>query len=188
MSFADAIRYWLILLYVFNILVFVLLTIRFRSYQHKVEKKKGAVPTPGGIIFWGIPLFFLATRFGELQTGWWLILISFVLSISHVVMHAGALLVLDRFYIPGSGVTREHKLITSGPFRYVRHPIFSAFVALWLAAVLGTMNWVLLVLWPVYTALILLVPIRQEEELLSEKFGEEYASYRKAAGKIVPKF
>jgi len=139
--------------------------------------------------FLGIPLFFLLTGFGEIQAnGWPHILISLMLSIYHIIMHAGALRVLGHFYIPGSGILQDHKLMTTGPFRYVRHPIFSAFIALWLASALGTTNWLLLALWPVYVALMIFIPIRQGEKLLYEKFGEEYISYTNTVGKIIPKF
>lgn len=188
MTISEILKIWLILLYVVNIGIFIALAYRFRRTEKSLAKKKGSVPTPGGIISWGIPLFFLITRVGEIHESWWLfVFISLVLSIYHVVMHAGALWVMGRFYVPGSGILSDHRLLTSGPFHYVRHPIFSAFIALWLAAGIGTMNWILLALWPAYTTLMVLVPIRQEEELLSEKFGEEYASYKKTTGKILPK-
>jgi protein-S-isoprenylcysteine O-methyltransferase Ste14 len=67
----------------------------------------------------------------------------------------------------------------------VRHPIYSGVVALWLGAALGTVNWVLLALWP-----LLIFGIRRavidEEELLRGKFGEAYDEYDNGRGRLFP--
>jgi len=77
--------------------------------------------------------------------------------------------------------------VTSGPFRYVRHPVYSAVVALQLAAALGTVNWLLLAIWPLLVAAMRLVPIPREEKLLREKFGEAYLDYAARTGRLFPR-
>lgn len=95
---------------------------------------------------------------------------------------------LGRFAVPGAGIFRDHKLITSGPFQFVRHPLYSAAITLWLGAGLGTLNWLLLVLWPVFVAIVIFVPVRHEEELLHEKFGTDYEEYAQQTGRLIPRF
>jgi len=48
--------------------------------------------------------------------------------------------------------------------------------ALWLGAALGTLNWLLLALWPIILAA-LSEGARTEEEMLRRKFGSAYDAY-----------
>ena len=96
-----------------------------------------------------------------------------------------AVFTLRRFY-SSTLVTREdHQLITHGVYRFTRHPIYFGV----LIAIMGV---------PVYApslygflVLSLLVPIflnriRMEEEMLTEKFGDAYRTYREATSKLIP--
>jgi protein-S-isoprenylcysteine O-methyltransferase Ste14 len=79
-----------------------------------------------------------------------------------------------------------HQLIRSGPYAYVRHPIYSGMLlaASGTALVVGEWRGVLAV------ALILAAHSRKaarEEALLSTEFGEEYAAYRRSTGSLLPR-
>ena len=78
-------------------------------------------------------------------------------------------------------------LVTSGPFRFLRHPSFSGALALWLGAALGTLNWLLFVLWlPLVVGKT--IQARAEEELLQTKFEAVYEQYARKTGRFIPKF
>jgi protein-S-isoprenylcysteine O-methyltransferase Ste14 len=81
---------------------------------------------------------------------------------------------------------REHTLVTSGPYRWVRHPMY---VALLLAVVgysLAAANWLVLVLGLVVFTL-LAIRSRQEEANLVARFGDDYRRYRCATGGFFPR-
>ncbi len=59
-------------------------------------------------------------------------------------------------------------------------------MALWLGAALGTLNWLLLALWPLLLAGVF-ISSRDEEELLREKFGTTYETYAARTGRLIPK-
>ncbi len=188
MSLFDAFRIWFIVIYVLNIVTFIVLAIHFHRRRPVIEKKKGPLPTPGSLISWGIPLVFLLIEIGEISETFLLLrVLGFALSIYHIIMNVWSLIVMGQHFVPGSGVFQKQQLITSGPFRFLRHPIYSAHIALWLATALGMLNWILLGLWPLYIALMYFVPVREEEKLLKEKFGELYETYSKKTGKLIPK-
>lgn len=188
MTLADGIRLWFIGLYVLNVAAFVALVIHFRPKRDAIEKKEGPLPTPGTLITWGIPLVVLLTRFGEIPEKWLpLRMVGLGISLYNVVLLPWSLHALGRFYVPGSGVFQDHELVTSGPFRYVRHPIYSSLVALWLGAAVGTLNWFLLALWPIYIAALIRGPICQEEGMLREKFGRDYEAYAAKTGRLIPR-
>lgn len=79
-------------------------------------------------------------------------------------------------------------LVTTGPYRLVRHPIYLglALVATGAAVAFGS--------WPALAiALFGIVPTfawraRTEEKLLGRTFGERYAAYRQRTGMIIPRF
>lgn len=188
MTLIDALRNWFIIIYVLNVITFIILAVRFHQRAPVIEKKKGPLPTPGSLISWGIPLLFLVIQTGEISEQFLLLrLLGVALSIYHIVVNVWSLITMGQQFVPGSGVFQKQQLVTSGPFRFVRHPIYSAHIALWLGTALGMLNWVLLGLWPLYFALMYFVPIREEEKLLYEKFGEEYEAYSKKTGRIFPK-
>jgi protein-S-isoprenylcysteine O-methyltransferase Ste14 len=77
-------------------------------------------------------------------------------------------------------------LVTTGPYRLVRHPIYLGLVLLTLGQALAFSSWL--------ACLIVLVGIvptfawraRAEETLLSRTFGERYALYRRQTKMIIP--
>ena len=80
---------------------------------------------------------------------------------------------------------RDHELVTGGPYRYVRHPIYSAILLMFLASALasgrpdGFIGFALCVasFW---------VKLRQEEALMARHFPEQYAAYRARVNALVP--
>jgi protein-S-isoprenylcysteine O-methyltransferase Ste14 len=81
---------------------------------------------------------------------------------------------------------REHSLVTTGPYRWVRHPFYLSFAAFVLATSLITANW--FVLATLGAVLLLLVcRTRKEEEKLIERFGDRYRRYMATTGRFWPR-
>ena len=78
-----------------------------------------------------------------------------------------------------------HQLIRSGPYAYVRHPIYTGMLVgcIGTALVVGEWRGVLAVvlLWVGHWRKAL-----REESLLTQEFGEEYAAYRRSTGFLFP--
>jgi protein-S-isoprenylcysteine O-methyltransferase Ste14 len=84
-------------------------------------------------------------------------------------------------------VTRkDHTLVTTGPYRWVRHPFYVSFALAVLANALVTANWLLFVTGSVVFVL-LVVRTSKEEEKLIERFGDDYREYRKRTGRFFPR-
>ncbi|MCM8730347.1 methyltransferase family protein [Hephaestia sp. GCM10023244] len=83
--------------------------------------------------------------------------------------------------------TREdHQLVTSGPFAYVRHPIYAALALMLLAFAIGLARWpALLVALPLY-ALATGQRVVIEERLLRTMFGAGYDTYAGRVKRFVP--
>ncbi len=81
---------------------------------------------------------------------------------------------------------RQHTLVTSGPYRWVRHPFYLAFGLIIVADSLATANWFLALTGGLTFALIF-IRTKKEEENLIERFGEDYRRYQDRTGKLFPR-
>jgi len=79
----------------------------------------------------------------------------------------------------------DHELIQSGPYRYVRHPIYSGLLLMSLGtAILHAWSWQF-----VFCALLLVAlwsKLRAEEQLLTRHFPEAYPQYRQRVRALIP--
>jgi protein-S-isoprenylcysteine O-methyltransferase Ste14 len=78
-------------------------------------------------------------------------------------------------------------LVTNGPYRLIRHPMYTAFFLLHIAAFLLTANWFIGVTWIAGLTAIIFLRIRREEEMLLARFGEAYKSYMENTGRFLPR-
>jgi protein-S-isoprenylcysteine O-methyltransferase Ste14 len=83
--------------------------------------------------------------------------------------------------------TRErHELVTAGPFRWVRHPLYATGTAFFGSLSVVAANW-FMGLASLCVLVILLVRLPEEEKRLLERFGGEYAEYMKRTGGLLPR-
>jgi protein-S-isoprenylcysteine O-methyltransferase Ste14 len=82
---------------------------------------------------------------------------------------------------------KEQSLVTSGPYRLIRHPIYTAFVLILGSTLLISANWLIGLAWLGMTILELVSRIRFEEGLMLEYFGDQYREYMKRTGRLLPK-
>lgn len=96
-----------------------------------------------------------------------------------------AILMLQRFYTSTLLVRKDHQLITHGPYRIVRHPIyFGVLTAILAVPVYATSLRGLLVLSLLIP--IFLLRIRMEEDMLIVYFGDQYRRYQASTKKLIP--
>lgn len=81
---------------------------------------------------------------------------------------------------------REHTLVTSGPYRWVRHPFYDAAALCVVANSLVAANWFLLFTGGLAVVL-LIVRTRTEEEKLLARFGDAYRAYMERTGRFLPR-
>lgn len=83
-------------------------------------------------------------------------------------------------------VRADHQLVTSGPYRWIRHPLYTFGFTLFFGISLAAANGLLLILGPLcFISLVLRTPI--EEAILEERFGEQYRQYKARTGRYLPR-
>jgi protein-S-isoprenylcysteine O-methyltransferase Ste14 len=102
-----------------------------------------------------------------------------------VVVWAGS--VLGR-YMSVDGLTVGHELVTSGPYRYVRHPVYTCFTAIAVGTGLVFRSYLLMGLAVVWVAATRWWAAAEEELLASpDGFGDGYLAYTERTGWFLPK-
>jgi protein-S-isoprenylcysteine O-methyltransferase Ste14 len=82
---------------------------------------------------------------------------------------------------------RGNKLCTSGAFRYVRHPLYAAFLSVFDFGLAVYLNSYIFILWAVLLHPIWHFLIQNEERLMIDIFGESYLEYQKNTGRFFPR-
>jgi protein-S-isoprenylcysteine O-methyltransferase Ste14 len=85
-------------------------------------------------------------------------------------------------------VTDEHELVRSGPYAWVRNPIYFGMLGMLIATILVQSRW-----WGGLTALIVfhigtMVRVRSEERLLAAQFGSKFDEYKREVPAYIPRF
>ncbi len=113
--------------------------------------------------------------------------------VGFLIFYAGAMMLNWAIFVAGkylrpstAGVYEEHKLIQTGPLGIVRHPYYVSYVLIPVGLSLALLTW-----WPLIPALCVVIGVyptaRSEEEMLIERFGEEYIEYRRKVGMFFPR-
>jgi protein-S-isoprenylcysteine O-methyltransferase Ste14 len=80
----------------------------------------------------------------------------------------------------------QHKLVTHGPYRCIRHPMYSAFILIWVGFFLLSSNALIGLAGLAYISVIV-IRISKEEKMLRDHFQEEYENYIQQTGRLLPR-
>jgi protein-S-isoprenylcysteine O-methyltransferase Ste14 len=146
----------------------------------------------GSLMALGFYLLFSRRAFGILGTRFitdaeWLAVAGIVLTFGGVALSIWARLILGENW--SAKVTRkvDHELIRSGPYAFVRHPIYSGLLLATIGTAIFVGQWRGLIAVP----LVLLsesIKAKREEQFMIEEFGETYQQYREQTWFIAPGF
>jgi protein-S-isoprenylcysteine O-methyltransferase Ste14 len=85
-------------------------------------------------------------------------------------------------------LTKEsHALVQAGPYRWVRHPLYTSGFLMFGGVSLLAANWLMAALTLCALVLFSVVVIPREEAELVAKFGDRYAAYRRQSGRLLPR-
>jgi protein-S-isoprenylcysteine O-methyltransferase Ste14 len=80
----------------------------------------------------------------------------------------------------------EHELVTGGPYRWVRHPLYTVGTSFFVSLGIVAANW-FMGLASLSVLVMLLIRLPKEEEKLIERFGDEYRAYIERTGRLLPR-
>jgi protein-S-isoprenylcysteine O-methyltransferase Ste14 len=116
-----------------------------------------------------------------------------VLFLLGILAAAGALVLfrlthkaLGKMWSVSLQLREGHSLVTTGIYRTLRHPMYSAFWLMALAQALLLPNWVAGLSGFVGFGLLFALRIGPEERMMEQAFGDEYRNYRSRTWRIIP--
>jgi protein-S-isoprenylcysteine O-methyltransferase len=112
-----------------------------------------------------------------------LYLIGLVLFAIGLIVRWISILYLGRFFTVNVAIAQDHQLITTGPYRFARHP-GNLFLFLGFSLCMLNIFSMAAVLLP--TSAAFLWGMQAEEEALFQAFGEQYLTYASKPLRIVP--
>ena len=83
-------------------------------------------------------------------------------------------------------VTQSHRLITTGPYAFIRHPVHTSLFGMLLATGFVVADWMTTVAAVVLYLCGTEIRIAAEEKLLAERFGTDFAVYRANVPAYIP--
>jgi protein-S-isoprenylcysteine O-methyltransferase Ste14 len=186
----EALRLCSLSLYSVGPVVALLALLRRRSRPsttlNRVKGWRWYVPTFLLPVEWLLPPALIAWRAGEIRADGLAVRLSgFVVALLGVAFLVWAAIWLGRFLVHEASVVRDHALVTTGPYRFVRHPVYSGYLALLLGSGVAALNLWVMLLWPI-SLLGILVQARAEEQLLARHFGPDYERYTRRTGQLLP--
>jgi protein-S-isoprenylcysteine O-methyltransferase Ste14 len=96
--------------------------------------------------------------------------------------------ILGRNWSPVLEIQKDHKLITEGPYKRVRHPMYTQTWLLVIGQFLILSNWIAGTAGIITWAILYFIRVPKEEEMMLEEFGEEYQEYMGKTGRLLPRF
>lgn len=112
--------------------------------------------------------------------------LAIVAAIGSVWLFTTALKTLGKEWSITARLVEGHKLATSGPYAYVRHPIYTGMLGMLVATGLAISHWIALLAALLIFFIGTIIRMRSEDRLLREAFGEQFENYAQRVSAIVP--
>jgi protein-S-isoprenylcysteine O-methyltransferase Ste14 len=125
--------------------------------------------------------------FASLPIPFWLRWAGVAFALAGFALLQWAQITLGKSWSDTPRMMKEQTLITSGPYQYIRHPIYTAFVLILGSTLLISANWFIGLAWLGMTVLEVTSRIGFEESLMLEYFGDRYSDYMKKTGRLLPR-
>ena len=113
-------------------------------------------------------------------------IVTMLVAISSVWFVSSAVRSLGKHWSIAARLVEGHKLVTEGPYRVVRNPIYTGMFGMLLATGLAIGHWIGLLIAIVVFAVGTVIRVQSEERLLREAFGAEFEAYTRRVPAVVP--
>ena len=112
--------------------------------------------------------------------------VGFTLYTLGLLLRWYAIIYLGRFFTVNVAIADDHRVVDTGPYRFVRHPSYSGALLAFLGFGICLGNFVSLLALLVPIGLAFGYRIRVEEQALVAALGDNYRTYRRRTRRLVP--
>jgi protein-S-isoprenylcysteine O-methyltransferase Ste14 len=161
----------------------------FRApHRQKRESVTVAGPTRIGLLLETAGIVLAAVFIRPADTGLELPLYALAIALAAVstLMSWSAVRHLGRQFRVNAGLYHDHELVRSGPYAFVRHPIYTSLFGMLLCTILILTRWE----WAAVAIALFLagteIRVRTEDRLLASRFGKDFEAYRRQVRAYLP--
>jgi protein-S-isoprenylcysteine O-methyltransferase Ste14 len=117
---------------------------------------------------------------------WPIFIIGLVIVLLGIALRQWSVLTLGRFFTVQVQVTSDQTVVDTGPYRWVRHPSYTAIIISFVGIGVALENWLSLLVLIVVPTVGLVVRIRVEERALLAALGEPYREFSATRARLIP--
>ena len=147
-----------------------------------------------GVGLFVIPLVYVFTSWFDFADYGLSPIVSHAMGWTGALLFAGAVVLLWRSHVdlgrhwsPTVELREDHRLVTTGVYRRIRHPMYAAHWLWAVAQVLLLQNGVAGPALAVFFIPLYVLRVPREETMLLERFGEAYRGYMERTGRVFPR-
>jgi protein-S-isoprenylcysteine O-methyltransferase Ste14 len=118
---------------------------------------------------------------------WPIFIIGLAIVILGMALRRWAVLTLGQFFTVQVQVRSGQTVVDTGPYRWVRHPSYTAITMSFVGIGVALENWLSLLVLIVVPTIGLVIRIRVEERALLEALGEPYREFSATRARLIPK-
>ncbi len=139
------------------------------------------------ILLWSIPLvrqFLTQSGVSSISLSPIVNIIGIILCIAGFMLAIWARVHLGRNWGMPMSVKKDAELVTTGPYAYIRHPIYAGILLAMLGSALASIMWwlVAFVIFSIY----LVYSSRVEEKMMIQQFPDKYPEYKNKTKMLIP--
>jgi protein-S-isoprenylcysteine O-methyltransferase Ste14 len=150
------------------------------------DKTPGAMKMILALSLIGMVVFLIAIA--ETKAPDWRRAAAFCLHLAAIVLFGWAVLATRqrRPALAFAGKQPDH-VFRRGPYAYIRHPFYTAYLLFWLGCALATSSLVMLIMFASLAAIYTIAALGEERHFLRSAMRDEYEAFRKSTGLFWPK-
>ena len=136
-----------------------------------------------------LPAFYIATGFprtADYPASDWAIVLGAIVLASALLLFRISHKELGRNWSITLQIREQHKLVSTGPYALIRHPMYTSFLLIAVGQALLLSNWVVGLAGLLGFAVLFLLRVDKEERMMFENFGQEYRAYMERTKRIIP--
>ena len=162
---------------------------KIEKYLSEKEKREKLLVALNGISMMFVPLIYVFTGwldFFKMNLPDWIRIIGIVIIFLGLIFFWWIHKTLGENWSPVLEIRKGHKLITKGPYKYVRHPMYTLFYVFAIGLLLLVSNWFVGLFALSSWHLLYVIRISSEEKMMLEQFGIEWGNYCRQTRKLIP--
>ena len=113
-------------------------------------------------------------------------LVAFAVMLFGLGLRVWAAVTLGGYYTRTLMTTKDHRVVTTGPYSRIRHPAYLGVILLWSGFGVLSGNLIIAFIFPIMFVVVYLYRISIEEKMLVRELGEDYTQYQRKTRKLIP--